>query len=107
MIAMSVLALFVCLAQFGAGRIIGLRYGDPVSGAQSLGQKNTVLAIWMALTYLGSHCLDRACVVYRMAEYNQLRTALLSDEEPRKHLRDQTISLALMLNIQRFNNIRQ
>lgn len=52
MIAMSVLALFVCLAQFGAGRIIGLRYGDPVSGAQSLGQKNTVLAIWMALTYL-------------------------------------------------------
>lgn len=52
MIAMSVLALFVCLAQFGAGRIIGRRYGDSVSGAQSLGQKNTVLAIWMALTYL-------------------------------------------------------
>lgn len=52
MIAMSVLALVVCLLQFGAGRIIGRRYGDPVSAAQGLGQKNTVLAVWMALTYL-------------------------------------------------------
>ena len=27
-------------------------YGDPISGAQGLGQKNTVLAIWLSLTYL-------------------------------------------------------
>ena len=26
--------------------------GDKISGAQGLGQKNTVLAIWMAMTYL-------------------------------------------------------
>lgn len=38
--------------QFYAGRKIGSVYGDKVSGAQGLGQKNTVLAIWMALTYL-------------------------------------------------------
>ncbi len=42
----------VCVLQFAAGRRIGRRYGDAVSGAQGLGQKNTVLAIWMALTYL-------------------------------------------------------
>ncbi len=42
----------VCVLQFAAGLRIGRRYGDAVSGAQGLGQKNTVLAIWMALTYL-------------------------------------------------------
>ena len=48
----AVLSLAACLAQFYFGRRIGARYGDRVAGAQSLGQKNTVLAIWLALTYL-------------------------------------------------------
>ena len=52
MIGMAVLAGLVCVAQFYAGRRIGRRSGDAVAGAQGLGQKNTVLAIWMALTYL-------------------------------------------------------
>lgn len=52
MVAMAVLSLLACLAQFYLGRKIGARYGDRVAGAQSLGQKNTVLAIWLALTYL-------------------------------------------------------
>lgn len=51
-IALALLALVCCVAQFVVGRKIGARYGDRVSGAQGLGQKNTVLAIWMALTYL-------------------------------------------------------
>lgn len=42
----------VCVAQFWIGRRIGYRFGDRISGAQGLGQKNTVLAIWLALTYL-------------------------------------------------------
>lgn len=41
-----------CVAQFAIGRLLGRRHGDAVSGAQGLGQKNTVLAIWLALTYL-------------------------------------------------------
>lgn len=45
-------SLIVCALQFGIGRIIGKRHGDAISGAQSLGQKNTVLAIWLALTYM-------------------------------------------------------
>lgn len=45
-------ALVGCLAQFLAGRFVGKRYGDVVAGGQSLGQKNTVLAIWMAQAYL-------------------------------------------------------
>lgn len=41
-----------CVAQFAIGRRIGAALGDKISGAQGLGQKNTVLAIWLALTYL-------------------------------------------------------
>lgn len=51
MILMAVLALIVCLAQFAFGRWIGRRNGDAISAAQGLGQKNTVLAIWICLTY--------------------------------------------------------
>lgn len=45
-------ALAACLIQFKTGRIIGGRFGDRVSGGQGLGQKNTVLAVWIALSYL-------------------------------------------------------
>lgn len=45
-------ALIICLAQFKIGRMLGRRYGDPAAGGQSLGQKNTVLAVWMAQSFL-------------------------------------------------------
>lgn len=51
-IIIAILSLFACLLQFYVGNRIGSRYGDRIAGAQSLGQKNTVLAIWLALTYL-------------------------------------------------------
>lgn len=45
-------ALVACCLQFFLGKQIGGAYNDRISGGQSLGQKNTILAIWMALTYL-------------------------------------------------------
>lgn len=45
-------ALVICLVQFKAGRALGRRYGDPPAGGQSLGQKNTVLAVWMSQAFL-------------------------------------------------------
>ncbi|MEE0979644.1 MAG: transporter [Muribaculaceae bacterium] len=51
MVVMALLSLLVCCLQFIAGRLIGRRCGDKIAGAQGLGQKNTVLAIWMALTF--------------------------------------------------------
>ncbi|MDD4970566.1 MAG: transporter [Paludibacter sp.] len=45
-------ALVVCICQFVVGRGIGKHYDDTVAGGQGLGQKNTILAIWMAQTYL-------------------------------------------------------
>ncbi|MDE6649045.1 MAG: transporter [Muribaculaceae bacterium] len=52
MIWLAIGALAVCLVQFKTGRIIGRRFGDPVSGGQGMGQKNTVLAVWIALAYM-------------------------------------------------------
>lgn len=52
MAAMAVMAGLACGLLFIIGRKIGTRYGQKVVCAQSLAQKNTVLAIWMALTYL-------------------------------------------------------
>lgn len=51
-IILAVLALGICLLQFAIGRRIGRKHGDRVAGGQGLGQKNTVLAIWMAQTWL-------------------------------------------------------
>ncbi len=51
-IAIAILAFVVCGVQFWLGRKIGRKYDDTVAGGQGLGQKNTVLAIWMAQMYL-------------------------------------------------------
>ena len=32
--------------------MLGRRYGDAPAGGQALGQKNTVLAVWMAQSFL-------------------------------------------------------
>lgn len=45
-------ALVACCLQFFLGKTIGSVYNDRISGGQALGQKNTILAIWMAHTYL-------------------------------------------------------
>lgn len=44
-------SLISCLMQFYIGRRIGGAYGDTITGRQSLGQKNTVLAIWLGYTF--------------------------------------------------------
>ena len=51
-VGLLLVSLVLCVAQFLIGRCIGRRYGDPISSGQGLGQKNTILAIWMAQTYL-------------------------------------------------------
>lgn len=51
-VALAMATLVVCLFQFWFGRRIGRKFNDVVSGGQALGQKNTVLAIWMAQAYM-------------------------------------------------------
>lgn len=52
MAVIAVVSLVCCLLQFYIGRRIGTRYGDVIAAGQSLGQKNTVFAIWFAYTFL-------------------------------------------------------
>ena len=40
-----------CAAQFAVGKWIGRRCGDEITAGQALGQKNTVLAIWMGYSF--------------------------------------------------------
>ena len=51
-ILIAVGAMLMAVSQFLVGRRIGKQYDDTVAGGQSLGQKNTILAIWMAQMYL-------------------------------------------------------
>lgn len=44
-------SLACCVYQFWAGKAIGAAYADKISAGQSLGQKNTVFAIWLGYTF--------------------------------------------------------
>lgn len=52
LVGLAISSFLACALQFWLGRRIGLHYGQRISAAQSLGQKNTVFAIWMGYTYL-------------------------------------------------------
>ena len=52
LVGIAIASLCSCLLQFILGRIIGVKYGETVAGTQTLGQKNTVFAIWMGATFL-------------------------------------------------------
>ena len=47
-----IVPLFVCLIQFCIGKAVGRHYGDSISAGQALGQKNTIVGIWLTLTFL-------------------------------------------------------
>ena len=52
LVGIAIVSLIACIAQFICGRIIGRNHMEPIAGAQSMGQKNTVFAIWMGYTFL-------------------------------------------------------
>lgn len=75
MLCLALLSGIVCCAQFYIGRRIGRKCGDKIAGAQGLGQKNTVLAIWMALTYL--HPIASVAPAAYVAWQNTINSAQL------------------------------
>ena len=52
MAGIAAVSLVCCIVQFAFGRFIGRRNGELIAGGPSLGQKNTVFAIWFACTFL-------------------------------------------------------
>lgn len=53
--------ILVTVVLFGVGKGVGRRYGDSVSGGQALGQKNTILGIWLTVTYLNPTAAIAPC----------------------------------------------
>ncbi|MFI3289403.1 MAG: transporter [Rikenellaceae bacterium] len=51
-VGLALVAFVACAVQFVLGRKLGNYFGEPVAGTQSLGQKNTVLAVWLAQSFL-------------------------------------------------------
>lgn len=51
-IGIALVSAICCMIQFLFGHIIGRHHGEPIAGAQSLGQKNTAFAIWVAYTFM-------------------------------------------------------
>lgn len=51
-LVIALAALVCCVVQFFIGKNLGEVWGERISGGQALGQKNTILAIWMAHAYL-------------------------------------------------------
>ncbi len=49
---LTITSLMACAANFALGRILGKKMGHPIAATQSLGQKNTILAIWVSHTFL-------------------------------------------------------
>lgn len=52
LVGIAVASLLSCAIQFALGRVIGKHHDDAIAGAQSLGQKNTVFAIWLGYTFM-------------------------------------------------------
>lgn len=48
---LALVSFVSCFIQFYIGKKVGRKYNDTISAGQALGQKNTVLAIWMGYTF--------------------------------------------------------
>ena len=51
-VELALVALVLCCVQFKTGRFLGRYTGDVVATTQSVGQKNTIFAIWLSLNFL-------------------------------------------------------
>ncbi len=51
-VLLGVISIVICGIQFFVGKQIGARYDNRIAAGQSLGQKNTILAIWMSQVFL-------------------------------------------------------
>lgn len=78
----AAVSLVACVIQFGIGRWLGHIHGEDIAGAQSMGQKNTIFAIWMGYTFLNPvtslaggfysvwHNVVNSCQLYRKSKEN-------------------------------------
>lgn len=51
-VVIPTITLVLCILQFIVGGAVGERHNDKIASTQALGQKNTILAVWITLSYL-------------------------------------------------------
>ncbi len=61
MALLIILPLGVTLLQFSIGKGVGSFYGESISAGQALGQKNTIVGIWLTVTFLNPTAAVAPC----------------------------------------------
>ncbi len=61
MLLLVMLPLIVTLLLFGIGKSIGHCYGESISAGQALGQKNTMVGLWLTITFLNPTAAVAPC----------------------------------------------
>lgn len=80
---MSLVGALACLLQFALGHLLGRFFGlEPHAARQSLGQKNTTLAIWLALLFLNP--LTSLSAAAYIVVQNVVISLLMARSEPRR-----------------------
>ena len=59
---LCIIPLLLAIFQFSMGNLVGYRYGDSIGAGQALGQKNTVVGIWLTLSFLNPYAAIAPCV---------------------------------------------
>lgn len=62
LLMMCLIPLVLSLFQFSLGKMVGRRYGDSIGAGQALGQKNTVVGIWLTISFLNPYAVIAPCV---------------------------------------------
>ena len=52
LVLLLIIPLFVSIFQFSIGKAVGYPFGDSITAGQALGQKNTIVGIWLTITFL-------------------------------------------------------
>ncbi|MDO4164520.1 MAG: transporter [Bacteroides sp.] len=61
LVLLLTLPLAVTLLLFGIGKAVGRCYGESISAGQALGQKNTMVGIWLTITFLNPTAAVAPC----------------------------------------------
>ena len=62
LVTLCIIPLLLAICQFSMGKLVGYRYGDSIGAGQALGQKNTVVGIWLTLSFLNPYAAIAPCV---------------------------------------------
>lgn len=59
-LSLAIISLLICITLFAIGKYIGSKFGQKIVGGQALGQKNTLLGIWMSYSFFSNPIISIA-----------------------------------------------